>query len=239
MQSNEISEAHAGTFTMIFAFSIVVILAVAYSQYSNGLFHAVAMLVAVLLSGLMAFNLWEPAADVLELSLQRGSLAGCEDMLALTLIFGVTLFLLRLAIFNYLAPELIEQHGHLQFLGAGAVGLLTGYLVTGFLVCVMETLPLDEHFLGFEPRSDAEGALRSFLPPDRVWLAMMRQAGRSSFSWKEDPTPPEPSDRFLTFDRYGTFEMRYARYRRNTEARGPMPYMGEFDRELYGGAKAR
>jgi hypothetical protein len=38
-------------------------------------------------------------------------------------------------------------------------------------------------------------------------------------------------DRYLTFDRDGSFELRYARYRRYGDGREPLPYLGyEFDR---------
>ena len=38
---------------------------------------------------------------------------------------------------------------------------------------------------------------------------------------------------------FQTFELRYQRYRRNTDSRGPLPYYGEFDKELYGRLKPR
>jgi hypothetical protein len=114
------------------------------------------------------------------------------------------------------------------------VGLIMGYFVSGFLICTMQTLPIEEHFLDFEPRSTSEPAYRSLFPPDRLWLALMRHAGTSTFSWKEEPTPAADTnlERYITFDRNATFELRYARYRRSNENRGPMPYLGEFDRDL-------
>ena len=59
--------------------------------------------------------------------------------------------------------------------------------------------------------------------------------------WLDKAGDPELGfDRYrATFDPYVTFEQRYLRYRRNTEARGPMPYYGEFDRELYGKERPR
>ena len=220
---------------MLLIASIFIILIVGYFQYQNGLSSSVAMLISVLLSGLVAFNLWEPVADLLDTFLQNGALAGCEDLIALVLIFSVSLLLLRIAIFTYLAPDMIDQHGALQFFGAGAVGFITGYLVAGFFTCAMQTLPLDERFMDFEPTGDSKSTFRSVLPPDRVWLYLMRQAGAGSLSWKEDdPQGRSAPDRFATFDRHGTFELRYTRYRRLS-----MPYMGEFDKELYGRLKPR
>jgi hypothetical protein len=216
---------------MILTATLIIMLAVAYSQYRNGLFGSCAMLVMVLLSGLVAFNLWEPVADTLDASLQNGILTGCEDMIALALLFGGALFGLRVAV-NFLCPEMIAENGKLQHFGGAAVGLVTGYLVAGFLICAMETLPLDVRFLDFEPREAGEPGWRGFLPSDRVWLASMRHAGAFPLAWKEDDGESIGADRYATFDRHGTFELRYLRYRRWSDSRGPMPYVGEFDAEM-------
>jgi hypothetical protein len=197
-------------------------LAVAYAQYRNGLFTSIYLFMAVLISGLVAFGFWEPMADALDQSFQRSlsAVRGCEDFVLLSILFGAPLFGFRLA-HQKLAPEMIDEHGTLQHLGGAAVGLLTGYFLSGFLVCAVETLPLDEKFLDFEPRSANEGGLRSVFPPDRVWLALMRNASVAPLGWKEE-----------VFDREATFELRYLRYRRSPENRPPLTYQGEFDREL-------
>ncbi len=209
-------------------------LAAAWAQYRNGLFTSIALLMMVLVSGLVAFGFWEPVADLLDLAGQQNlkAMAGTEDLVALAVLFCVTFGLLRLG-YTYLAPEMIEAHGKIQHLGGAAVGLVIGYLVAGFLICAAETLPLDQNFLDFEPRADEEQrrpSVRTFFPPDRVWLALMRQASGGTFRWKEDKTDPEGGP--VVFDREGTFELRYLRYRRTTEARPALPYFGEFDREL-------
>ena len=207
-------------------------LAVGCAQYRNGLFTSVGMLLMVFVSGFIAFGFWEPIADFLDPVFQNSALAGCEDLIALILLFSVTLFMLRLAA-NYLAPDMIDQHGVLQHFGAAAIGLVTGYFVAGFLICAMETLPLDERFMAFEPRVPGEPAYRSVFPSDRVWLAMMRHAGAVPLSWKEDnPEASSSLERYTTFDRDGTFELRYMRYRRGFQGQGPLLYFGEFDREL-------
>ena len=217
---------------MITIFTILLILITGWSQYRNGLFTSIAMLIMVFLSGLVAFNFWEPIADQLDGILQTTALVGCEDMILLTLLFSVTFFLLRLAN-NYLNTDMIDEHGTLQHFGAGAVGLVTGYLVAGFLICAVQTLPLDVHFLDFQPRAANEPVYRSVFPPDRVWLSLMRHAGANPLAWQEDePDEDLRVDRFATFDRHGTFELRYQRYRRTREDRGAMQYSGEFDVEL-------
>jgi hypothetical protein len=215
---------------LLFA-TIVIMLAAAWAQYRNGLFTSVALLMMVLVSGLVAFGFWEPLADLLDIAGQQNlkAMAGTEDMVVLVVLFCVTFGLLRLA-YTYLAPEMLDANGKLQHLGAAALGLVIGYFVAGFLICALETLPLDQNFLDFEPRTAGEPGWRSVFPPDRVWLSLMRQASGGSFRWKEDRTDPDGGP--VVFDREGTFELRYLRYRRTTEARSAMPYFGEFDREL-------
>jgi uncharacterized membrane protein required for colicin V production len=217
---------------MLFAIILLIMFAAAWTQYRNGLFTSFAMLVMVFISGLIAFNFWEPIADFLDPIFQNNALAGCEDMITLVILFSLSLFLLRLAT-NYLSPDMIDEHGKLQHFGAGAIGLITGYFVAGFLLCAVQTLPLDERFMEFEPRGPNEAGHRSVFPPDRVWLTLMRHAGAFPFSWHEDnPEAAARTDRFATFDRNATFELRYLRYRRNSETRPPMQYLGEFDRDI-------
>src|SRR5258708_799712 len=107
---------------MMMAFTGVIMFAVAYTQYRNGLFGSCAMLIMVFLSGLIAFNFFEPLADTFDASFQNTSFAGCEDMLSLAFLFGGALFLLRMAV-NYLCPDMITEHGAVQHFGAAGVGL--------------------------------------------------------------------------------------------------------------------
>ena len=44
---------------------------------------------------------------------------------------------------------------------------------------------------------------------------------------------PGPYDLFITFDKHGTFELRYLRYRRYDDRRDPLPYFGELDAEIH------
>src|SRR5262249_53781557 len=135
---------------------------------------------------------------------------------------------------NNLCPNQIIYVGYVQQAGGALFGLITGYLAAGFFVCALETLPWQESFMSFETRLDNEPSSRRLLPADRVWLSLMRFSGAHAFSWGEDMLEPEDSpDRYVTFDRDGTFEIRYWRYRRYSDTRQPIPYQGEFNRELH------
>jgi hypothetical protein len=216
---------------MLTFLAVLIIVIVAYAQTREGLFSALTMFVNVIVAGIVTFNFWEPVTDELDVIFAGGLLAGYEDTFVLTVLFTMSLILLRV-VTNKLVPQQIAFPGYLQQAGGGLFGLLTGYLVAGFLVCVLETLPWHENFLSFRPRADGETALRKYLPPDRAWLALMRHAGARSLAWKEDRAAENPYDRYLTFDSAGTFELRYLRYRRHGDKREPLRYEGELDREL-------
>jgi hypothetical protein len=199
--------------------TVLVMGIVTYAFWREGLLTALTMFVNVLVAGLVAFNFFEPLAKELEPLLKGSFLEAYEDSLSLTLVFCLTLALLRWAT-NNLAPEDLDLAPGVQQGGAGLFGLLTGYLLAGFLICVVQTMPWHEHFLGFKPEvnvNSPENKMRRMVPPDRVWLAMMNFASRVGLSRGEDGE----------FDRDGTFEIRYQRHRRFADDRDAMPYQGE------------
>lgn len=212
--------------------TFLVMLAVAYAHFREGLFTALTTLVNVILAGLITFNFYEPLANLLDPLLARTPLAGIEDYFAMLFLFCVCLGLLRL-VTNNLANRTLEFVPVFNQIGGAAVGLVTGYLACGFIVCVLQTLPWHENFMDFSPRSEKEGGLRRYFPPDRVWLSLMRHAGAGSLA-RRAPNPHAESayDRYSTFDREGTFELRYLRHRRYGDARNPIPYQGELDNQL-------
>lgn len=210
---------------------IIVILVVGYAQLREGLFTAFCMLVNIVLAGLVAFNWFEPFADKLEPSLARNALRGTEDFFALITLFTAALIVLRM-LTNRLVPDMIAFDNNVQY-GGGVIGLASGYLLAGFLVCAMQTLPLPERFLGFEPRLTADSGPRSVFPPDRVWLAMMRHAGAHALANEPaDLRAASIYERYKTFDRHATFEQRYLRYRRHDDAGWITEYKRELDIEL-------
>lgn len=212
--------------------ALIIMAIVTYGLFKEGLHTAMVMCVNVVLAGLIAFNFYEPLADAVENLLRPSFLGGFEDFLALTLLYVVSLTVLRV-LTNSVSNTVVEFPGHVQQIGGAVFGALAGYLVAGVLICILQTLPWHEHFLGFEPRSGTNSGLAAVFPPDRVWLAMMRHAGAGPLAWKTVKDDAEsPFDRNLTFDRQGSFEQRYLRYRRYGDSRPPLKYQGELDSEL-------
>ncbi len=196
-------------------FTVVMMAILGYAYFVEGLFTAVVMCFNIVGAGLVAFNFWEPLANLMDLG-------GYEDFLCLIGLFCVTLATLR-TLTNHLANTEIEFLPHLQRPGGALFGLVAGYLTSGFLICALQTLPWHVNFMLYDPKYDPEKpALAQVLPADRVWLAMMHRAGATGLGSGNG-----------TFDPHGSFVERYARYRRYTDDRGPMPYHGEFDPNMY------
>ncbi len=202
------------------AFTLIVMFIVAYALMVEGILGAFTMFVNVIIAGLVACNFWEPLAAYLEPNFFDTFLSGYEDSLCLTGVFWLTLVLLRVATTQF-APAEIEVHPAIQRGGGALFGMLTGYLVSGFLLCMFQTLPWQVRFLDFDPDYRPEQVTRSYIPADRVWLAMMHRAGLYAFAGEDQ-----------TFDPQANFELRYARYRRIDKTH-PLQYYGEFDRDVY------
>lgn len=216
---------------MLFVFlTVLVMAAIAYAQFKEGVFTSFVMLVNVMIAGVVACNFFEPMADWMAEMTKGTFMQGTEDFIMLVLLFLITLVALRFAT-NNIAPNEIEYHPILFQAGSILCGMATGYVLVGFFVVAMQTLPIDEHFMGFEaqvttdPKDEKVAAsyqylhrgnpsdkrlnekLRDIFPPDRIWLAMMQRASYGSLG------NGERSER-NGFDPHGNFPLRYERYRR-------------------------
>jgi uncharacterized membrane protein required for colicin V production len=201
------------------AFLTVVIMGITgFVYFREGLLTAFAMVCNVFLAGLLAFCFWEPLADLLDPLLSNNALHGYEDFLALFLLFSIPLVIFRW-VTNAVAPHTVEFFTGLQECGGALFGLVIGYLVSGFLVCMLQTLPWHQEFMGFNSEYDPSqtgAALRRVLPPDRVWLGLMNRASKVTFSTSGKG-----------FDNHGSFELRYARFRRYNDKGEVAPFLGE------------
>jgi Colicin V production protein len=218
-------------------FTILIMLIVAYVYFGEGIFTAFLMFVNLFVAGLVAFNFWEPLASILEPMFSGTPVAGYEDILCLILLFCPTLAAMR-TLTNTLAKSQLQFSPAVQSGGGLLFGLATGYLATGFLLCALQTLPWHENFMFFDPKYEPgmEAGFRRFMPPDRVWLALMYRAGAFPLSTSDEDTRGGDSfyDRAWTFDKFGSFELRYARYRRHPDRGEPLLYQGELQEEVRG-----
>src|SRR5262249_59105194 len=88
-------------------FTVVIMGVVAYAFWREGPLTAFAMCANVLVAGLLAFNFFEPLADLLEPAFVGSFAEGVEDAVAMMLIFLPVLVFLRWAT-NSLASTHME-----------------------------------------------------------------------------------------------------------------------------------
>jgi hypothetical protein len=203
---------------MLIVLTFIVIGFVVAACVQEGVFTAVCTLINVVLSGMIAFWAFEPLADLLEAAFVGTVAEGFEDCICLTALFLLAFGLLRL-VTNSLSYTVPDYADYVNRGGALVAGVLAGYLLAGFLVVTVQTLPFPRDMEMFDTRVDpkADNAfVRSRLPPDRVWLALMRRAGDRSFGWEGHST----------FDKHGNFLVRYYRYHRKDKDGKLVPYDG-------------
>lgn len=193
---------------MLSFLTVVIMGIVTYAFWREGLLTACTMFINVLLAGLLTFMCFEPLADMLDPMFRDSPVTGWEDFLCLILLFSVFLGMLR-GFTNHIAYTDLEYPPILLRAGCVIFGLLTGYLVSGFLIVAAQTMPLPNGatFAGFDPtiKAGEQGSrTSSAFPPDRVWLALMHRAGAKPFSFGEEGD---------TFDPNGNFQLRYHRYK--------------------------
>jgi hypothetical protein len=208
---------------MVFAVLTILIMAgVAYAQFKEGVFTSFVTFVNVMIASVVACNFFEPLADAMEGMTKDTFMDGIEDFVMLVLLFTIVFGALRWAT-NSIAATEIQYHPLFYQGGAILCGLLTGYVLSGFFVVAMQTLPLHENFMEFQAEittepsyaylhrnsneSKGNEALRRVFPPDRIWLAMMQRASYGSLG-ASDRTERKG------FDPNCNFQLRYERYRR-------------------------
>jgi len=194
--------------------TVLILLAAAGVSAWRGLFRAARFFFLILAAGFLAFNFWEPVAGGLD-RLADG--APAADALSLSFLFVVFLLGLWLAA-RRIVPGDMSFPPWTKRLGGAAFGLGTGYLLAAILICILQTLPVGQRFLGYDPEKGI--GLGS---PDRVWLALVhRTSGQVLDRMDED-----------WFDADGSFILRYQRYRRLADGRSePETNRGEFPEVL-------
>jgi len=200
---------------MLVLSTFLLMLIVAYTFYQEGLFIAFCSLVNLFLSFVVVACFYEPTAAFLEVHF-KDSVYGFEDAIAIMGIFLPIYFGLKIIALQ-LAPSMVVYTHLLHNLGGAIIGLFVGYLANGFLWCVLQTLPWQENFMGFEVRSSKKTTPVTFLRPDRVWLSTMRKLSKTAFKAEQ------------IFDPSASFELRYQRYRRFPEGKNPQVFLGDID----------
>jgi len=167
----------------------ILILAIAYFQVTQGLFSALIMTILSIVCAAVALNTYEALAGAM-LYAKQGSYA---DAIALTVLFVVPLFVLRI-LFDKLIPEGPEFSMWINRIGGGALGLVTGMVLIGMLLIVMQMLPFGQSALGYRAYDDSLQRDQHAYPfcPDDFTIGLARLvsggalAGRTSFDKLHD-----------------------------------------------------
>lgn len=182
---------------------LVVAGGVAYVYYREGLLASFAASISALLSSMVAFQVWPYIANELEPAFRDTFLDRCEDALALSVVFAASFALLRLATVQIVKHEL-DYSNAINRAGGVVFGALTGYFVGGFIMCVAQTLPLQQKFLGFQPPPD-DNFVNRILPSDQNLLKVMEKARTGTFKGGEEPAG-------ITFQNFAHIFARDRRY---------------------------
>jgi uncharacterized membrane protein required for colicin V production len=184
---------------------LAIILGITYAVGSEGLYGAAIMFVNVMLAGLIAFSLYEPAGKMIG---SIGFMTTIADFVSLTVIFGLAFSLIRF-VTDYLGPWYVRFHGAVDQVGRYLFGLATGWYLVGMLVCMVQTAPVHKQFLGYQWQTHSLWGLGI----DRFWLGFMQATTEKFFEWE----PARP------FDARNNFIVRYHMWRPFGEPDRTMP----------------
>lgn len=130
---------------MLFIILTTLLLAgIAFYQVVQGMFSAMVMTVLTLLAAAVAFNYYEPLAELLV-----SHLGAYAHPAALLGIFVITLYALR-EIYDRLIKGNVVMGMWPDRIGGAAFGVITGFLLVGVLMTVVLMLPLGASALAYE-----------------------------------------------------------------------------------------
>ncbi len=179
---------------------------------SDGVWGAAITFVSILLSGLVAMNLYEPAARFMATNILTGYYWEMRwDIIALLGFFSGGVFLLRL-VGEKLLPTYAEVQPLLHDVGRWVFGLGSGYAVMAILLTALHTAPAPREFLGFRPE---RANLFEIAAPDRQWLGFTQYVSENSLCRSQvvgfDTVvfPENPQDATTTTS-WSSFPIRYA-----------------------------
>ena len=150
---------------MIDLILILIFAGVTWAVAGEGPWGAIMVFFSVLLAGLLAMNIFEPVAEMLQNVLPGYEWQHRVDILALLGVFSLSAWGLR-EVTDRIMPTSLDVSG-LVYEARWLFGAATGYLVMAILLTALHTAPLSREFIGFRPE---RSNLFDALAPDRQWL---------------------------------------------------------------------
>ena len=163
------------------------VLAITWVVSSEGLWGAALMFVNVMFGGLIAFNFYEPLADLVDENLDF--MVSFSDFVCLIVLFSVAFTLLRLAT-DFLGPTMVRFSGWLYQIGRLVFGAATAWYLVGMFLCIIQTAPIHKQFLGYQWQNHAFWSVGI----DRFWLGYVQDSTARIFERSEPRIFDEQSD---------------------------------------------
>lgn len=162
---------------------LLVWLGVTWCVASDGAFNAGITCIIVVVSGLLAMNFFETVAKAGQSILTSITWQYRWDIVALLGLFIFFVVVLRYAL-EWVAPLYHQLEGRANEIGRWGFGLITGYVMTAFLLTALHTAPFPREFIDFKPeRSNFFDALA----PDRQWLGFTQYVSETIFATGTTP----------------------------------------------------
>ena len=193
---------------------ILIFAGVTWAVAGEGPWGAVLVFISVVLSGLLAMNLFEPAAEMLQGILGTYEWQLRWDIVAFLGVFSLGVWGLREAT-DRIMPTTLDVAG-LVHESRWLFGAATGYAMVAILLTAMHTAPLGREFIGFRPE---RSNLFDTVAPDRQWLGFTQyvservfRSGSNGpiFDGAEFPRIPEDPNSIQV---WSSFPIRYAQRR--------------------------
>lgn len=207
---------------MIDALLILVLGLVTWCVAGEGAFGAALNCIIIVISGLLAMNLFEPVATIGQAYiLSSGYWMFRWDIISLVGLFAAFIVAFRF-VFERMTPRYFHMEGTAHDLARWLFGLVAGYVTMAFLLTSLHTAPLPREFIGFRPE---RANLFDQLAPDRQWLGFTQYVSESVFA---DPIQPRifdgPVEDFIDDPNnaernkvWSSFPIRYATRRGNLD----------------------
>ncbi len=144
---------------------ILIFAGVTWAVAGEGPWGSSLVLISVVLSGLLAMNLFEPAAEFMQRFMGSYEWQQRWDIITLLGLFSLGVWGLREAT-ERIMPTSLEVAG-LVYESRWLFGAATGYAMVAIVLTALHTAPLGREFIGFKPE---RSNLFDALAPDRQWL---------------------------------------------------------------------
>lgn len=204
---------------MIDLILILIFAGVTWAVAGEGPWGAALVFFSVVVSGLLAMNIFEPVAELLQGILGTYEWQHRWDIIALLGVFSVGVWGLREAT-ERIMPTSLDVAG-LVYEMRWLFGAATGYAMVAIILTALHTAPLGREFAGF--RAERANLLNA-LAPDRQWLGLTQYVSEHVMrSGTDGPIfdgaqYPRIQGDSATMQVWSSFPIRYAQRRADFEA---------------------